>query len=249
MGKLTGRYAIVTGSGKGIGKAIVQRFLEDDVAGVALFDMDEELVKATAKELDPTGERAIAVRCNVANMEDVIAAVQIVTEKFGRVDILINNAGITRDAMFHKMTSEQAHMVMDVNFFGTFNCCQAVIKGMRDRCYGKIVNISSVSTFGSVGQTNYSASKAAIEGFTRTLAMESGLKNITVNCVSPGMINTDILKTIPKDILQAKINSTAAKRLGEPSELAAAVAFLACDDSSWVTGHTMMVCGGQKMHA
>jgi len=180
MGKLTGRYAIVTGSGKGIGKAIVQRFLEDDVAGVALFDMDEELVKATAKELDPTGERAIAVRCNVANMEDVIAAVQIVTEKFGRVDILINNAGITRDAMFHKMTSEQAHMVMDVNFFGTFNCCQAVIKGMRDRCYGKIVNISSVSTFGSVGQTNYSASKAAIEGFTRTLAMESGLKNITV---------------------------------------------------------------------
>ena len=249
MGKLTGRYAIVTGSGKGIGKAIVQRFLEDDVAGVALFDMDEELVKATAKELDPTGQRAIAVRCNVANMEDVTAAVQTVTEKFGRVDILINNAGITRDAMFHKMTSEQAHMVMDVNFFGTFNCCHAVIKGMRDRCYGKIVNISSVSTFGSVGQTNYSASKSAIEGFTRTLAMESGLKNITVNCVSPGMIDTDILKTIPEEVLQAKINSTAAKRLGQPSELAAAVAFLACDDSSWVTGHTMMVCGGQKMHA
>ena len=140
-------------------------------------------------------------------------------------------------------------MVMDVNFYGTFNCCQAVIPGMRERMYGKIVNISSVSTFGSVGQTNYSASKAAIEGFTRTLAMESGLKNITVNTVSPGMIDTDILKTIPKDILEAKINSTAAKRLGKPSELAAAVSFLSCDDSSWVTGNTLMVCGGQKMHA
>ena len=181
MGKLTGRFAIVTGAGKGIGKAIVQRFLEDDVAGVALFDMDEELVKATAKELDPTGERAIPVRCNVADQADVNAAVAAVTEKFGRIDILINNAGITRDAMFHKMSSEQAHMVMDVNFFGTFNCCQAVIKGMREQCYGKIVNISSVSTFGSLGQTNYSASKCAIEGFTRTLAIESGMKNITVN--------------------------------------------------------------------
>ena len=247
MGKLTGRFAIVTGAGKGIGKAIVQRFLEDDVAGVALFDMDEELVKATAKELDPTGERAIAVRCNVADQADVNAAVAAVTEKFGRIDILINNAGITRDAMFHKMTSEQAHMVMDVNFYGTFNCCQAVIKGMREQCYGKIVNISSVSTFGSLGQTNYSASKCAIEGFTRTLAMESARKNITVNAIAPGMVDTDILKTIPADIMAQKIKATPAQRLADPSEIAAVASFLASDDSSWVTGNCIMACGGQKM--
>ena len=249
MGKLTGRFAIVTGAGKGIGKAIVQRFLEDDVAGVALFDMDEELVKATAKELDPTGERAIAVRCNVADQADVNAAVAAVTEKFGRIDILINNAGITRDAMFHKMTMEQLQQVMNVHFFGTFYCCQAVIPGMRDRNYGKIVNISSVSALGNVGQANYTAAKSAIEGFTRTLAMESARKNITVNAIAPGMVNTDILKTIPADIMEQKIKATPAQRLGEPSEIASVASFLASDDSSWVTGNCIMACGGQKMRS
>ncbi len=247
MGKLTGRYAIVTGAAKGIGRAIAERFLEDDVAGIALFDMDEALVTATAKELDPTGEKVMALRCNVADQENVNQAVQAVTEKFGRVDILVNNAGITRDAMFHKMTDAQLKMVMDVNFFGTFYCCQAVIGGMREREYGKIINISSTSAFGNVGQTNYSASKAAIDGFTRTLALESARKNITVNSIAPGMINTDILKTIPEDIMQMKINSVPAKRLGEPSEIASVASFLACDDSSWVTGNCILACGGLKM--
>jgi 3-oxoacyl-[acyl-carrier protein] reductase len=247
MGKLTGRYAIVTGAGKGIGRAIAERFLEDDVAGIALFDMDAELVAATAKELDPTGEKAIAVACNVAYQESVNNAIAAVTEKFGRVDILVNNAGITRDAMFHKMTDSQAKMVMDVNFFGTFYCCQAVIPGMREREYGKIINISSTSAFGNIGQTNYAASKAAIDGFTRTLALESAKKNITVNSIAPGMIETDILKTIPADIMQQKINNVPAKRLGQPSEIASVASFLASDDSSWVTGNCILACGGLKM--
>ena len=247
MGKLDGRYAIVTGAAKGIGRAIAERFLEDGVAGVALFDMDEELVAATAKELDPTGERAIGIRCNVADQENVNVAVQTVTEKFGRVDILVNNAGITRDAMFHKMTEAQARMVLDVNFFGTFYCCQAVIGGMREREYGKIINISSVSAFGNVGQTNYTASKAAIDGFTRTLALESARKNITVNSIAPGMVETDILKTIPADIMKQKISSVPANRIGQPSEIASVASFLACDDSSWVTGNTILACGGMKM--
>ena len=247
MGKLTGKFAVVTGAGKGIGRAIAERFLEDDAQGIAILDYDYELAAASAKELDPTGERVIAVKCNVASQADVNAAFATITEKFGRVDILVNNAGITRDAMFHKMTEDQARMVLDVNFYGTFYCCQAVIAGMREREYGKIINISSTSAFGNIGQANYAASKAAIDGFTRTLALESARKNITVNSIAPGMIETDILKTIPADIMQQKIKSVPANRLGQPSEIASVASFLASDDSSWVTGNTILACGGLKM--
>ena len=247
MGKLTGKFAVVTGAGKGIGRAIAERFLEDDAQGIAILDYDYELAAASAKELDPTGQRVIAVKCNVASQEDVNAAFATITEKFGRVDVLVNNAGITRDAMFHKMTNDQARMVLDVNFYGTFYCCQAVIPGMREREYGKIINISSTSAFGNIGQTNYAASKAAIDGFTRTLALESAKKNITVNSIAPGMIETDILKTIPADIMQQKIKNVPANRLGQPSEIASVASFLASDDSSWVTGNTILACGGLKM--
>jgi len=247
MGKLTGKYAVVTGAGKGIGRAIAQRFLEDDVAGVALLDMDMDMVSATAKELDPTGQRAIAVKCDVSDQANVNEAFAQVFARFGQVDILVNNAGITRDAMFHKMTIEQAKKVMDVHFYGTFYCCQAVIPGMREREYGKIVNISSTSAFGNIGQTNYAAAKAAIDGFTRTLALESARKNITVNSIAPGMVNTDILKTIPEKIMQQKIAATPAQRVGEPSEIASVASFLASDDSSWVTGNCILACGGLKM--
>jgi 3-oxoacyl-[acyl-carrier protein] reductase len=249
MGKLTGRYAAVTGAARGIGYAIVERFLEDDVAGVALLDLNEEQAKAAALALDPTGKKVLPVACDVSDQESVHAAFQTIEAAFGRVDILVNNAGITRDAMFHKMKPEHAHQVMNVHFFGTFYCCQEVITGMRERAYGKIVNISSVSSFGNVGQTNYSAAKAAIDGFTRSLALESARKNITVNSIMPGMINTDMLKSQPADILQMKIDALPMQRVGEPSELAAVVSFLACDDSSFVTGNTIIVCGGQKTRA
>ena len=247
MGKLTNKYAVVTGAGKGIGKAIVKRLLEDDVAGVAILEMDIALAEATAKEFDPTGNRVIAVKCNVASQEEVHTAFETVFAKFGRVDILVNNAGITRDAMFHKMTVDQAKLVMDVHFFGTFYCCQEVIPGMRDRAYGKIVNISSTSAMGNVGQSNYSAAKSAIEGFTRTLALESARKNITVNAIAPGMIATDILNTIPEDIMKQRIAASPTQRLGDPSEIASVVSFLASDDSSWITGNTLVVSGGMRL--
>lgn len=249
MGKLDNKIAVVTGAGKGIGKAIVQRFLEDGAAGVAILEMDLALGEKTAKEFDETGKRVIAVKCDVSKQEDVHAAFEKVFEAFGKVDILVNNAGITRDAMFHKMTIEQAKLVMDVHFYGTFFCCQEVIPGMRERGYGKIINISSVSALGNVGQVNYTSAKSAIEGLTRTLAMECGRKNITVNAIAPGMIDTDILKTIPEDILKAKINSVPMQRLGDPSEVASVASFLASDDSSWVTGNIIMCCGGQKIKA
>jgi len=249
MGKLTGKFAAVTGGAQGIGYAIVERFLEDDAAGVALLDLNEEGAKAAALALDPTGKRVLPVACDVSDPDSVHAAFETIHAAFGRVDILVNNAGITRDAMFHKMKAENARKVMDVHFFGTFYCCQEVIPGMRERAYGKIVNISSVSAFGNVGQSNYAAAKSAIDGFTRSLALESARKNITVNSIMPGMINTDMLKSQPPEILQKKIDALPMQRLGEPSELAAVVAFLACDDSSFVTGNTIMVCGGQKTRA
>ncbi len=247
MGNLTNKYAVVTGAGKGIGKAIVKRFLEDNVAGVAILDMNIALAEATAKEFDPTGDRVIAVKCNVACKEDVHTAFESVFAKFGRVDILVNNAGITRDGMFHKMNADDAKIVMDVHFYGTFYCCQEVIPGMRERAYGKIVNISSASALGNVGQSNYSAAKAAIEGFTRTLAMESGRKNITVNAIAPGMIDTDILSTIPEDIMKQRIEEAPMQRLGQPHEIAAVASFLASDDSSWLTGNTLLVSGGVRL--
>ena len=249
MNKLSGRYAAVTGAAQGIGYAIVERFLQDGAEGVALLDLNEAGAKAAALALDPTGKRVLPIACDVADPDSVHAAFQTILEAFGRVDILVNNAGITRDAMFHKMKAENAHKVMDVHFFGTFYCCQEVIPGMRERCYGKIVNISSVSAFGSVGQTNYSAAKSAIDGFTRSLALESARKNITVNSIMPGMIDTEMLKSQPADILQRKIDALPMQRVGAPSELAAVVSFLSCDDSSFVTGNTIMVCGGMKTRA
>ena len=249
MGKLSGKYAAVTGAAQGIGYAIVERFLQDGAEGVALLDLNGEQAKAAALALDPSGERVLPVTCDVSDQESVHAAFALIQEKFGRVDILVNNAGITRDAMFHKMKAENAHKVMDVHFFGTFYCCQEVIGGMRSREYGKIVNISSVSAFGSVGQTNYSAAKSAIDGFTRSLALESARKNITVNSIMPGMINTDMLHNQPAEVLQKKIDNLPMQRVGEPSELAAVVAFLSCDDASFVTGNTIMVCGGMKTRA
>lgn len=242
------RYAVVTGAGKGIGRVIAQRLFNEGVAGVALLDYDEKLVQATAAEIDPSGERAMAVTCDVSKEESVQAAFAKIYERFGRVDILVNNAGITRDAMFHKMTPAQMHQVMDVNFFGTYNCIYQVVPGMREQGYGKIVNISSTSSYGNVGQANYSASKAAVEGMTKTLAKELGRKNITVNCVLPGMIDTEMMRSIPADMLENRVKSTPMQRMGDPREIAALVAFLASDEASYVSGACIICSGACVIH-
>lgn len=240
------KYVVVTGAGKGIGKVIAERFITEGAAGVALLDYDEALVKATAAQLDPSGKVAFAINCDVSKEEAVQAAFAAIYEKFGRVDILINNAGITRDAIFHKMTPAQMHQVMDVNFFGTYNCIYQVVPGMREQGYGKIVNISSTSSFGNPGQANYSASKAAIEGLSKTLAKELGRKNIQVNCILPGFIDTEMMRAIPADMLERSINNTPLKRLGDPKEIAALVAFLSSDEASYVSG-TSIICSGASV--
>jgi NAD(P)-dependent dehydrogenase (short-subunit alcohol dehydrogenase family) len=167
-----------------------------------------------------------------------------VLKDFGKIDILVNNAGITRDAFFHKMTDEQWYQVMNVNLFGTYNCTKYVVPLMREQEYGKIVSITSSSAYGNMGQANYSASKAALIGFTKTLAKELSGKNVTVNAIAPSMIATDILKTMPESLKEQALKHAPAHRYGTPEELANAVLFLSCDDSSYVNGVNLDVNGG-----
>lgn len=243
MGDLKGKYAIVTGAGKGIGAAIAERLLQDNIAGVALLDYDEDLVKQTAARLDPKGGRAFAVKCDVSGEEQVNSAVQAVLARFGAVDILVNNAGITRDKMFHKMDTAAWQSVLNINLNGAYYLCRAVIPQMRQRNYGRIVNISSTSAFGNAGQANYAASKAALIGLTKTLAREGGPRNITVNCIAPGFINTDMFQAVPKEIIAEYMKCIPLGRLGEASEVAGVVSFLAGDDSSFVSGQCLIVSG------
>ena len=245
MKNLAGKYAIVTGAGKGIGAAIAKRFIEEEAAGVAILEYDLALAQKTAAELDPTGKKVIAVKCDVSNSDQVKEAVDAVVAAFGRVDILVNNAGITRDRIFHKMTDAEWHAVINVNLNGVYNLCKFVVPMMREQMSGSIINISSTSLMGNPGQANYAATKAALQGFTRTLAKELGPKNVRMNCIAPGHIRTDMMLAVGEEKLKNAINNVIPmRRLGEPEEIASVAAFLAGEDASWVTGQTIMVSGG-----
>ena len=239
MKDLKGKYAVVTGAKKGIGYAIAKRFLEENVAGVAVLDLEA----FDTTELDPTGERAVSYACDVGDAEMVKAVFDQIYERFGRVDILVNNAGIIADAMFHKMTDAQWDRVLRVNVEGVYNCTRQVINKMRGQQYGRIVNVSSVSAFGAAGQCNYSLTKSGLIGFTKSLAKESGRKGITVNAVAPDFIDTDMLRTLPKEDLEAACKLSPMQRPGTPDEVAALVTYLASDDASYVSGECIR-CGG-----
>ena len=241
MPMLQGKNAIVTGGAKGIGAAIVKRFIAEGAAGVAIFDFDEERAKETAKEI---GGNIKVFKCDVSNAENVEKAMEQALKAFGRIDILINNAGITRDAIFHKMTDDQWKQVMSINLDGTYNCSKYVVPLMREQKYGKIVNMSSVCATGNPGQANYSASKAAIEGFTKTLSKELAARNITVNAIAPANIDTDILATIPDHMRAMTMFMSPIHRYGTVDELASVALFLASDESSYVTGVVLHVNGG-----
>ena len=248
MKNLSGKYCIVTGAGKGIGKAIAARFLEEQAAGVAILEWDIALAEATAKELDPTGERVIAIRCNVADSDMVKEAVDAVIAKFGRVDVLVNNAGVTRDKIFHKMTDDDWNTVININLNGVYNLCKYVVPVMREQESGSIINITSTSIMGNPGQANYAATKAALEGFTRTMAKELGRKGVRMNCIAPGCIDTDMMRAVGEEILTRIIKGLPAQRLGRPEEIASVAAFLASDDASWLSGENIFVSGGGTMH-
>lgn len=244
MRNLEGKYCIVTGAGKGIGKAIVERFLKEQAAGVAILEWDLDLAEATAKELDPSGEKVIAIKCNVADSDVVKEAVDQVMAKWGRIDVLVNNAGITRDKIFHKMSDDDWHSVININLNGTYNLCKFVVPVMREQECGAIVNMSSTSMMGNPGQANYAATKAALVGFTRTMAKELGRKNVRMNCIAPAYIDTEMMRAVGEEKIAGIVRSVPLQRLGDPDEIATLTTFLCTDDASWVSGQTIFASGG-----
>ena len=236
-----GRNALVTGGTRGIGAAIAVALKEAGHSVAANFAGNEA---AARKFSDETG--IPVYRWTVADYEACGAGIAQVENELGPIDILVNNAGITRDAMFHRMTRESWQQVIDVNLNGMFNMTHHVWRGMRERQFGRVVNISSINgQKGQVGQVNYSASKAGDIGFTRALAQEGAFKGITVNAVCPGYIATEMVMAVPEKVRQAIIRQIPAGRLGEPGEIARCVVFLASDDAGFINGSTLSANGGQ----
>lgn len=242
--RLNNKVAIITGAANGIGYAAAERFIEEG-ALVFIADFDEDAGITAANKL---GSQAIFAKVNVADRKSVKNLVATVMEQAGQIDILVNNAGITRDAMLTKMTEEQFQQVLNVNLSGVFHCTQEVIPHMIAAGSGKIINTSSVSgIYGNVGQTNYAAAKAAIVGMTKTWAKELGRKGINVNAVAPGFTETEMVKKMPETILDQMRSVVPLQRLGAPRDIANAYLFLASDEASYVSGHTLHVDGAIMM--
>ncbi|WP_303827636.1 acetoacetyl-CoA reductase [Asticcacaulis taihuensis] len=238
-----GRVALVTGGTRGIGKAIVKRLKDAGLTVAAGYAGNEENAKRVAEELG-----VFIVKGSVDNFYDCKRCAQEVEAALGPIDVLVNNAGITRDGFFHKMSLEQWQEVIHTNMDSVFNMTRQVIEGMRERGYGRIINISSINgQKGQAGQTNYSAAKAGMIGFTKALAMESANKGITVNCVAPGYTSTEMVSAIAPAVLDKIVAGIPVGRLGTPEEVAEICAFLASDMASFITGATIAVNGGQHM--
>lgn len=240
MKRLDNKVAIITGGASGIGKAASVKFVAEG-AKVVIWDMNEEQGKATEAEL---GGMAKFYKVNTANSAEVNAAAAEAIAAFGKIDILINNAGITRDATLLKMTDEQWDQVISVNLKGVFNCTRALAAHFRENAYGRIVNTSSVvALYGNFGQTNYVATKAGVIGMTKTWAKEFGKYGITVNAVAPGFIATDMVKSMPEKVLDMMKGKAPLNRLGQPEDIANAYAFLASDEASFISGTCLSVDG------
>ncbi len=243
MNRLQNKVAIITGGARGIGKATAEIFTREG-AKVILWDM-LDAGEETAGELRNQGFSAEFMKLSVTDVPALEAATQRIRENYGQIDILINNAGITRDRSLLKMSHEEWTQVLDVNLTGVFNCTKAVVPHMVEKKYGRIVCTSSVvGITGNFGQTNYSATKAAIIGMVKTWAKELGKYNITANAVAPGFILTDMTDLIPEEVRNQTIAAVPLKRMGMPEDIALAYLYLASDEASYVNGHTLSVNGG-----
>ena len=245
--KLKEKIALVTGGSRGLGKAIALQLATDGAQVVVNYatstDKAEEVVAAIKAE----GGKALAMKADVSHLEEVEKMVDTIYEQFGRIDILVNNAGVTRDELLISMEREDWDKVIATNLGGLFNCSKAVAKYMMMQKSGRIINMSSVAgERGGRGQSNYAASKGAVNAFTRSVAMELARKKITVNAVAPGVVETEMSSEVIRRAQDIILNSVALKRLGQPEEIAKVVAFLASDDSSYITGEVIRVDGGFK---
>ncbi len=240
MGRLQGKVAVVTGGAKGLGQAMAELFAQEGAKVVAL-DM------ADLTYANPNVE---GMKLNVADGAACKEVFEKIVAKYGKIDVLVNNAGITRDAMTSRMTDEQWDLVIGVNLKGVFNLTRYVGPHMEANGKGSIISISSiVGEYGNIGQANYAATKAGIYGLTKTWAKEFSRKGaqVRVNCISPGYTLTDIVKTVPENLLKAFAEQTMLKRLGQPEDIAKAALFLACDDSAYITAHNLSVNGGMRL--
>lgn len=247
MALLEGRTAVITGAAQGLGLAIAEAFVAEG-ANVVLGDLNEEAVQEAAKNLG-VGDRAVGMACNVVELAQVEALVNKANEVFGSVDVMVNNAGITRDATMRKMTEEQFDQVIAVHLRGTWNGLKSASAVMREQENGgSIINVSSISgKVGMLGQTNYSAAKAGIVGMTKAAAKEVGFKNVRVNAIQPGFINTAMTAAMRQDVIDSKLAEIPMGRAGEPSEVASVVLFLASDMSSYMTGTVQEIAGGRHL--
>lgn len=244
MKRLQGKVSIITGAAQGIGAATALKFAREG-AIVVVCDMQQGAIDAVVEQCRAAGAQAAGFVMDVTQRSAVDAVVAQVKERFGQIDVLVNNAGITQDARLQKMTLEQFDRVIDVNLRGVFHCSQAVADTMVMQGSGVILNASSVvGIYGNFGQTNYAASKFGVIGFTKTWSRELGPKGVRVNAVAPGFIATPILKTIPEKVLKEMENDVPLRRLGQPEEIANVYAFLASDEASYVNGTVIEVAGG-----
>lgn len=237
------KLALVTGGIKGIGKATALRLKGSGYSVVVSYRGDDDCARMFAEETNIP-----CYQFDVSDFNETKCSIDTIQEKHGAIDILVNNAGITKDATLHKMPPEKFTAVIETNLIGVYNTCRIVIEGMRNRGFGRIVNISSVNGLaGQFGQTNYAASKAGIIGFTKSLALENAAKGITVNVVAPGYTDTEMVRAVPENVLQTIIASIPVGRLGRPEEIARTVEFLCSEDSGFITGSTISINGGQYL--
>ncbi len=246
--QLQDRVAIVTGASRGIGAAIAQELARRGAKVVVNYNASTGPAEEIAAAIKAAGGEAIAVRADVSQFAEAQSLIKSATDTYGRLDILVNNAGTTRDMLLAIMKEADWDTVLSTNLKSTFNCSKAALRPMMRQKYGRIVNITSVAgVAGNAGQTNYSASKAGMIGFTKSLAKEVGSRNITVNAIAPGFVETDLTKDLPADLKEAAIKVTPLGRWGTCEDVAYAVAFIASDEAAFITGQTLSVDGGMVM--